>query len=52
MTLESMLNGYFSAVVLAHKTSDDGPLMFSKGVACDVVGNAQKDEGVEDSLEP
>lgn len=46
MTIKGELCRDLSAVVLAHQTAYDRSWMFSKGMSCDIVRDAEKDERV------
>lgn len=42
MAVESVLDGDFSAILLAEESSDNGAFALSECVSCDVVGNCEK----------
>lgn len=47
MTLNGMLDGDFSAILLAQKNADNGAVLIPEGVAGDVVGDGEEDERVK-----
>lgn len=51
MAVESVFDGDFSAILLAEESSDNGALTPSEGVPCDVVGNCEKHQRMQYSLE-
>jgi hypothetical protein len=51
MAVEGVFDGDFSAILLAQKSSDNGTLTPSEGVPCDVVGNCEKHQRMQYSLE-
>jgi hypothetical protein len=50
-TLKGMLNGNLTAVLLAEQGTGNGTVLLAQGVSCDVVGDSEQDEGVEDGVE-
>lgn len=51
IAVKGVLDGDVAAVLLAEETADNGSLLAAEGVAGDVVGDGEDDEGVEDDLE-
>jgi hypothetical protein len=49
--VKGMLHRDLAAIVLAEDSTDDGAFLLSEGVSCDVVGDAEEDERMEDGLE-
>ena len=50
-TLKGMLNGYLSTILLTKQRSNNRPILISKCMSCDIVGDCEKNQGVESYLE-